>query len=90
MTGIFCWGSKTVKKGFLRDFFYLCFLEEFFTGLWFWRGSREFLFFAAFTGFFAGISMGQDFLRLQRIPPDSSGFLPIPVPTKRCLALASD
>jgi hypothetical protein len=28
--------------------------------------------------FFAGISAGQDFLRLQQIPPDSSGFLFLP------------
>jgi hypothetical protein len=46
--------------------------------MWFWRRSQEFLFFAAFTEFFAGIPAGQEFLRLQRIPPDSSGFLRIP------------
>jgi hypothetical protein len=39
--------------------------------------------------FFAGIPVGQEFLYLLRIPPDSSGFLWIPVPTKCCLAQAS-
>jgi hypothetical protein len=63
LTGIYCWGSKTVKKRIPEDFFFLCFPEEFFTGTWFWRGSQEFLFFAAFTGFFAGIPAVQEFLR---------------------------
>ncbi len=58
--------------------------------MWFWRWLQEFLFFAAVTGFFAGIPVGQEFLYLLWIPPDSSGFLLIPVPAKRCLALASN
>jgi hypothetical protein len=40
--------------------------------------------------FFVGIPLGQEFLYLLWIPPDSSEFLRIPVPAKRCLALASD
>jgi hypothetical protein len=91
LTGICFWGSKTVKKRIPEDFFFfLCFPEEFFTRKWFWRGSQEFLFFAASQDFFAGIPAGQEFLHLQWIPLDSSGFLRIPVPAKRCLALASN
>jgi hypothetical protein len=73
------WGSKTVKKGFLRiSYFFLCFPDEFFTGTWFWRGSQEFLFSPLSQEFFTGIPAGQEFLYLLRIPPDSSGFLRIP------------
>jgi hypothetical protein len=91
LTGIYFWGSKTVKNRIPEDFFsFLCFPEEFFTGTWFWRGSQEFLFFTASQGIFAGIPVGQEFLRLQWIPPDSSGFLWIPDPAKPCLAVASD
>jgi hypothetical protein len=92
-TTLYFWGSKTLKKWIPEDFFFfLYFPEEFFTGTWFWRGSLEFLFFTAFTGIFCRNSCGKGIpaSRLQRIPPDSSGFLRIPVPAKRCLALASD
>jgi hypothetical protein len=76
LTGIYFGGSKTVKERIPEEFFFfLCFPDDFFTGTWFWRGSQEFLFFAAFTGFFAGIPAGQEFLHLQQIPPNSSGFL---------------
>jgi hypothetical protein len=71
--------KKPFQPGFLRIFFFLCFLEDFFTGTWFWRGLQEFLIFAAVTGFFL-----REFLRgrnsciysgFLRLPPDSAGFL---------------
>jgi hypothetical protein len=83
LTGIYFGGSKTVKKRIVEDFFYfLCFLEDFFTGTWFWRGSQIFLVFANFTGFFGRNSCGtgipafaMDSSGFLWIPPDSSGFL---------------
>jgi hypothetical protein len=76
-------GLKNRKKRIPEDFFFfLCFLEEFFTGTWFWGGSQEFLVFAAFTGNFRRTSCGtgipaftMDSSGFLRIPPDSSGFL---------------
>jgi hypothetical protein len=69
-------GAKKQKKqdswGFL---FFLCFPEEFFTGKWFWKGSPEFPFLAAFTGFFCRNSGGAG---IPVFTPDSSGFLRIP------------
>jgi hypothetical protein len=53
-------------------------------------GLRNSCFLPLLQDFFAGIPAGQEFLHLQRIPADSSGFLWIPVPAKCCLALASD
>jgi len=50
------------------------------------EGSQEFLFFFAFTRFFVEIPAGQEFLNLLWIPPDSRGFLQIPVPANCCLA----
>jgi hypothetical protein len=94
-SGIYFLDQKNVPARIPEDFFFsLCFPEEFFTETWFWRGLQEFLIFAAVTGCFS-----QEFLRdrnsciysgFLQIPPDSSGFLRIPVPAKRCLALASD
>jgi hypothetical protein len=76
LKGIYFWGSKTVKKRIPEDsFFSLCFLEEFFTGTWFWRGSQEFLFFTAFTGFFCRNSSRTG---IPAFTTDSSGFLQIP------------
>jgi hypothetical protein len=83
LTGIYFGCSKTVKKRIPEDFFFfLCFPEDFFRGTWFWRGSQEFLFFAAFTGFFcrnscrAGIpAFTMDSSGFRRILLDSSGFL---------------
>jgi len=88
LTGICFGGSKTEKTGFLRISFFLCFPEEFSQerGFGGWKGLQEFLFLDTITGFFAGIPAGQEFLFLLRIPPDSSGFLRIPVPAKSCLA----
>jgi hypothetical protein len=58
-SGIYFWTKKTVPARIPEDFFFfLCFLEEFFIGTWFWRGSKEFLFFAAFTGIFCRNSCG--------------------------------
>jgi hypothetical protein len=50
------------------------------------EGSQEFLFFLLLQEFFAGIPVGQEFLNLLRIPPESGGFLQIPVPVNCCLA----
>jgi len=69
--------------GFL---FFLRFPEEFFTGTWFWRGHRNSCFFSLPQDFFAGIPAGQEFLNLLWIPPESGGFLQIPVPANCCLA----
>jgi hypothetical protein len=78
--------KKQFLTGFLRIIFFLCFPEIFFIGTWFWRGSQEFLFFFTFTGFFAGIPAGQEFLYLLQNPPESEGFFRIPVPANSCLA----
>ena len=75
--------KKPFLTGFLRISFFLHFLEEFFTGTWFWRGSQEFLFFLFLQGFFAGIPMGQESLYLPRIPEDSCS-------RQKLQALASD
>jgi hypothetical protein len=63
--------QKQKKTGFLR-FFFLCFLEEFFIGTWFWRGPRNSGFWTPSQEFFAGIPAGQESLYLVRIP---AGFL---------------
>jgi hypothetical protein len=69
LTGIYFGGSKTVKKRIPEDFFFfLCFPEEFFIGTWFWRGSQEFLFFAAFTGIFCRNSCGTG---IPKFPPNA-------------------
>ncbi len=44
--------------------------------------SQEFLFLPLSQEFFAGITVGQEFLYLLRFSSDSSGFLQIPVPAK--------
>jgi hypothetical protein len=75
LTGIYFGCSKTVKKRIPEDFFFLRFPEDFFTGTWFWRGSQEFLFFAAFTGIFCRNSCGTG---ISAFTKDSSGFLQIP------------
>jgi hypothetical protein len=70
-------GLKNSKKRIPEDFFFsLCFPEEFFTGTWFWRGSQEFLFLAAFTGIFCRNSCGTG---IPAFTMDSSGFLQIPL-----------
>jgi hypothetical protein len=64
--------------GFLRISFFPVFFsysDEFLLRNVVLEGLEKLLFSAAFTGFVAGIPAGQEFLYLQRIPPDSSGFL---------------
>jgi hypothetical protein len=82
LTGIYFWGSKTVKKRIPEDFFFSCVSEGIFHWNVVWRGSQEFLFFTAFTGIFCMNSYGTgipafttDSSGFFRIPPDSSGFL---------------
>jgi len=69
LTGIYFGGSKTEKTGFLRICFSLCFLEDFFTGTWFWRRSLGIPIFGYCLRMFL-----QEFLPvlyLHRIPLDS-------------------
>jgi hypothetical protein len=76
LTGIYFWGSKTEKNRIPENFlFSLCLPEEFFTGKWFWRGSQEFLIFAAVIGIFCRNSCGTG---IPVFTLDSSGFLRIP------------
>jgi hypothetical protein len=75
-SGIYFWTKKPVPARIPEDFFFfLCFTEDFFTGMWFWRGSQEFLIVAAVTGIFRRNSCGTG---IPRIPPDSAGFLFLP------------
>jgi hypothetical protein len=79
LTGIYFGGSKTVKKGFLRISLFSCvFRRNFSQERGFGGGLRNSCFSLLSQDFFAGIPAGQEFLRLQRIPPDSSGFLFLP------------
>jgi hypothetical protein len=80
-----------VKKRIPEDFFFSCvYRRNFSQERGFGGGLRNSCFLLLSQDFFAGIPVGQEFLHLQWIPPDSSGFLGIPVPAKCCLALASD
>jgi hypothetical protein len=84
-------GLKNSKKRIPEDFFFfLCFRRNFSQEHGFGGGLRSSCFSPLSQEFFPGITAGQEFLHLQRIPPDSSRFLRIPVPAKRCLALASN
>ena len=86
LTGIYFLGSKTVKKRIPEDFFFfMCFPEDFFPGMWFWRGSQDFLFFAAFTGIFHRNSCGTG---IPAFTTDSSGFLQIPPDSCSCQKLS--
>jgi hypothetical protein len=79
LTKIYFWGSKTVKKGFLRISFFSCvFQRNFSQEPSFGGGLRNSCFSLLSQEFFAGIPGGQEFLHLQQIPLDSSGFLWIP------------
>jgi hypothetical protein len=83
--------KKLFLPGFLRISVFSCvFWRNFSQEHGFGGGLRNSCFLPLSQEFFAGIPAGQEFLHLQRIPLDSSGFLQIPVPTKRCLALASN
>ena len=66
---------KPIPARISEDFF---FQRNFFTGMWCWRGFENSCFQPLLQDFFAGISVGQKFLYLHRIPSDSSGFLFLP------------
>jgi hypothetical protein len=69
--------------GFLRiSFFSFVFRRNFSQERGFGGGRRNSCFLPLSRDFFAGIPLGQELLYLLRIPPDSSGFLRIPVPAK--------
>jgi hypothetical protein len=70
--------QKPVPASIPEDFFFYFFRRNFFTGMWLWRGLENSCSQPLSQGFFAGIPVGQEFLYLHRIPPDSSGFLQIP------------
>jgi hypothetical protein len=84
---LICGPKKPFLTGFLRISFFSCV---------FWRNfSQEHgfggvagipIFFLLLQDFFAGIPAGQEFLNLLQIPPESEGFLQIPVPANCCLA----
>ncbi len=83
--------KKPFLPGFLRISYFSCvFRRNFSQECGFGGGRRNSCFLPLSQDFFSGIPVGQEFLYLLRIPPDSSGFLWIPVPAKRCLAMASD
>jgi hypothetical protein len=76
LTGIHFWGSKTVKKGIPEDFFFpYVFRRNFSQERGFGGGLRNSCFLPLSQEIFVGIPAGQEFLRLQWIPSDSSGFL---------------
>jgi hypothetical protein len=90
-SGIFFWTKKPVPARIPEDFFFSCiFWRNFSQERGLGGGLRNSCFLLLSQVIFAGIPAGQEFLHLQRIPRDSSGFLRIPVPTKCCLALASN
>ncbi len=80
---LFLGPKKPFLPGFLRipeDFFF--FRRNFSQEPPFGEGRRNSCFLPISQEFFAGIPVGQEFLYLLRISPDSSGFLQIPVPAK--------
>jgi hypothetical protein len=85
----FIFGAQKQKKtGILRISFFSCvFRRNFSQELGFGGGHRNSCFLPISQEFFAGIPVGQEFLYLPRIPPDSSGFLRIPVPAKSMVRL---
>jgi hypothetical protein len=94
LTGNYFWGSKTVKKGFLRISFFPVFSGGIFHRNVVLEGVSGISVFCCFHRIFL-----QKFLLdrnsciyngFLRIPLDSSRFLWIPVPAKRCLALAGN
>jgi hypothetical protein len=83
-------GLKNSKKkdssGFL---FFPAFSKGFFSQeRGFGGGLRNSCFLSLSQDFFAGIPAGQEFLCLQRIPPDSSRFLRIPPDSCSCQTLS--
>jgi hypothetical protein len=85
---IFFGQKKTFLPGFLRISFFSCvFRRNFSQERGFGEAAEIPVFFRCHRNFFAGIPVGQEFLYLPRIPPDSSGFLRIPVPAKSMVRL---
>ncbi len=83
--GNFIFGpKKPFLTGFLRIFFSYVFRRNFSQERGFGGGRRNSCFFSLLQEFFAGISAGQEFLYLLRIPQESGGFRRIPVPAKSC------
>jgi hypothetical protein len=75
--------KKPFLPGFPRISFVSCvFRRNFSQEHGFGGGHRNSCFLPLSQDFIAGIPVGQEFLYLPWIPPDSSGFLRIPVPTK--------
>jgi hypothetical protein len=76
----FIFGAQKQKKtGFLRISVFSCvFRRNFSQELGFGGGCRNSCFLPISQEFFTGIPVGQEFLYLPRISPDSSGFLRIP------------
>jgi hypothetical protein len=73
--------QKQEKTGFLRISFFSCvFQRNLSQERGFGGGCRNSCFLPISQEFFTGIPAGQEFLRLQWIPPDSSGFLFPPNP----------
>jgi hypothetical protein len=65
-------GSKTEKNRIPEDFFFSCvFRRNFSQERGFGRGRRNSCFWPLTQEFFAGIPVGQEFMYLHRIPPDS-------------------
>jgi hypothetical protein len=98
LTGIYFWGLKNSKKKDSRGFLiFPVFSRGFFHRNVVLEGVSGIPVFAAFTGFFCRNSCGTripvfttDSSGFLWNPPDSFGFLRIPVPAKCCLALARD
>jgi hypothetical protein len=83
--------KKTVPARIPEDFFFSCvFRRNFSQERGFGGGHKNSCFLPLSQDFFEEIPLGLEFLYLLQIPPDSSGFHRIPVPAKRCLALASN
>ncbi len=79
MTGIYFWGSKTVKKRIPEDFFFSCvFRRNFSQECGFGGGLRNSCFLPLSQDFFAGLLRNRNsciYFVFLWIPPDSSGFL---------------
>jgi hypothetical protein len=84
-------GHKNSKKRIPEDFFFSCVFRRIFSQERGFGGClRNSCFLPLSQDFFAGIPAGQEFLRLQRIPPDSFGFLWIPPNSSGFLRIPPD
>ena len=82
---------KTIPDRILEDSFFTCIFRRIFSQeRGFGGGRRNYCFVLLLQDFFAGIPAGQEFLYLLQIPPESGGFLRIPVPAKSCVARPGD